>query len=63
MIKAHPTPLMVTSFWHIYYDEDNVLGWPLKPLSDEYRNRVKDHEMNAGSHWYEAPIRVSSLHF
>ncbi|MCK5433566.1 MAG: hypothetical protein KAJ03_12535, partial [Gammaproteobacteria bacterium] len=34
--------------WHNYYDEDDVLGWPLKPLSGEYRNRVKDHEMNAG---------------
>ena len=44
-----PIPKLNNDFqWHNYYDEDDVLGWPLKPLSDEYRNRVKDHEMNAG---------------
>ncbi|TQV87572.1 hypothetical protein [Aliikangiella coralliicola] len=34
--------------WHNYYDEDDVLGWPLKPLSYSYKNAVfKDHEINA----------------
>ena len=45
-----PIPSLNTDFqWHNYYDEDDVLGWPLKPLSNEYRNLVRDHEMNAGS--------------
>jgi hypothetical protein len=34
--------------WHNYYDEDDVLGWPLKPLSPKYAQLVKDHEINAG---------------
>lgn len=35
--------------WHNYYDEDDVLGWPLQPLSPEYRELVEDHEINAGN--------------
>ena len=34
--------------WHNYYDKDDVLGWPLADLSDEYRARVQDHVVNAG---------------
>ncbi|NNE38171.1 MAG: hypothetical protein HKN08_07685 [Gammaproteobacteria bacterium] len=34
--------------WHNYYDEDDVLGWPLRPLSARYRKLVNDHEINAG---------------
>lgn len=35
--------------WDNYYDPDDVLGWPLKPLSDEYADRVrKDIRMNSG---------------
>ena len=35
--------------WHNYYDRDDVLGWPLKPLSDAYAARVTgDHPINAG---------------
>lgn len=34
--------------WHNYYDEDDVLGWPLKPLSSSYRQAVhRDHAVNA----------------
>ena len=34
--------------WDNYYDEDDVLGWPLKPLSKAYSRVVKkDHEINA----------------
>lgn len=33
--------------WHNYYDEDDVLGWPLSELSQEYGKVVVDHPMNA----------------
>lgn len=35
--------------WYNFYDEDDVLGWPLKPLSDSYNQIVEDIEVNAGS--------------
>ena len=36
--------------WLNYFDLDDVLGWPLKPLSPEYGKAVnKDVEMNSGS--------------
>ena len=31
--------------WHNYYDKDDPLGWPLQPLSESYRLRVRDHEI------------------
>ena len=34
--------------WINYFDEDDVLGWPLQPLSKEYKKRVKDVAINAG---------------
>ena len=34
--------------WHNYYDKDDVLGWPLKLLSDGYSYLVTDHRINAG---------------
>lgn len=34
--------------WHNFYDEDDVLGWPLKPLSPSYEKLVEDIEVNAG---------------
>ena len=34
--------------WHNYFDKDDVLGWPLSPLSDSYNNLVEDFEINAG---------------
>ncbi len=34
--------------WDNYFDKDDVLGWPLSPLSDEYGELVDDHAINAG---------------
>lgn len=34
--------------WHNYYDKDDVLGWPLAELSDEYAALVQDIKINAG---------------
>lgn len=34
--------------WHNFYDEDDVLGWPLQPLSPSYRRLVNDIPVNAG---------------
>jgi hypothetical protein len=34
--------------WSNYFDRDDVLGWPLSPLSDSYEALVQDHEINAG---------------
>lgn len=39
--------------WHNYYDPDDVLGWPLVPLSDEYKIAVKDHKINAGGNLFD----------
>lgn len=34
--------------WNNYYDEDDVLGWPLKPLSTSYGQAVyRDYAINA----------------
>nr|VFK44597.1 MAG: hypothetical protein BECKTC1821E_GA0114239_103714 [Candidatus Kentron sp. TC] len=45
--------------WHNFYDEDDVLGWPLKPLgkffdqdkdgASYYDSITRDHEINANS--------------
>jgi hypothetical protein len=34
--------------WKNYYDRDDALGWPLKPLSDEYSQLVEDIEIDSG---------------
>lgn len=35
--------------WYNYYDEDDPLGWPLKPLSKSYTKSVyRDKHINAG---------------
>lgn len=34
--------------WLNIYDPDDVLGWPLQPLSDGYRELVEDRAINAG---------------
>lgn len=34
--------------WKNYYDRDDVLGWPLQPLSDEYDQLVEDIEIDSG---------------
>ena len=35
--------------WYNYYDKDDVLGWPLQPLSKEYCELVEDKPINSGS--------------
>lgn len=41
-----------TFVWHNYYDKDDVLGWPLADLSEQYANLVNDIEINAaGGIW------------
>lgn len=34
--------------WHNFFDEDDVLGWPLRPLSPSYEQLVEDIPVNAG---------------
>ena len=34
--------------WHNFFDEDDVFGWPLKPLSPSYNELVEDISINAG---------------
>ncbi len=41
---APPTPLFK---WINFYDPDDVLGWPLQPLSNGYRALVEDRAINA----------------
>ena len=43
---APPTPLFK---WINFYDPDDVLGWPLQPLSSGYRALVEDRAINASS--------------
>lgn len=42
------SPPVPTFKWHNFFDEDDVLGWPLKPLSPSYSNIVEDISINAG---------------
>ena len=48
-IKAVRTSSGGYSFlWKNYYDSDDVLGWPLQPLSSSYRKAVyRDYQVNA----------------
>lgn len=41
-------PLNKEFKWQNYYDEDDVLGWPLRPLSKSYCELVDDFEINVG---------------
>ncbi|UVW30361.1 hypothetical protein [Massilia sp. H6] len=42
---APPTSLFK---WINFYDPDDILGWPLQPLSSGYRALVEDRAINAG---------------
>ena len=42
---ARPTSIF---HWLNLYDPDDVLGWPLQPLSESYRLLVEDRAVNAG---------------
>ena len=35
--------------WLNFFDADDVLGWPLRPLSSAYAQMVTDVEVNASS--------------
>jgi hypothetical protein len=34
--------------WHNFYDPDDALGWPLRPLANGYNELVQDHAINSG---------------
>ena len=47
--KGLPSAVAAAARWFNFYDPDDVLGYPLKPLSDSYRNAVdKDIAVNVG---------------
>lgn len=47
ILPTDPSPQLK---WDNYYDKDDVLGWPLQGLSDDYADAVRDHPVNvAGS--------------
>ena len=47
--KEQILPIIPNSMfrWDNFYDQDDVLGWPMADLSDEYAKVVNDHEINA----------------
>jgi hypothetical protein len=36
--------------WDNYYDRDDVLGWPLSDINDEFKALVNDFEINTGQY-------------
>lgn len=49
--------------WINYYDKDDILGWPLKPLSNSYNAVVEDDiEINVGS-WLSSWNPVSHTNY
>ena len=46
--KIKPIKLNDSFVWENYYDEDDVLGWPLSGLSREYQEVVTDYKINCG---------------
>jgi hypothetical protein len=47
------------ALWSNFYDRDDVLGWPLQPLSDLYRTTVTDQQVNAG--FFKGPTPLSHV--
>ncbi len=43
--------------WLNLYDPDDVLGWPLQPLSEGYRQLVEDRVINAGRGVFDLIVR------
>lgn len=40
--------------WQNYYDPDDVLGWPLQPISKDYKYAVRvDKSINAGGNFFD----------
>lgn len=50
-------PPIETFKWFNFYDEDDVLGWPLKPLSASYDALVEDIPINANGNVFGAITR------
>jgi hypothetical protein len=48
--------------WRNYYDRDDVLGWPLQPLSDEYNHLVEDIEIDSGD-FFSSMTPFSHTHY
>ena len=46
--KVVPIKLQDGAKWHNYYDRDDVLGYPLRPINDEYADRCEDVEIDVG---------------
>ena len=46
---ALPPEVSAAARWLNYYDKDDVLGWPLRPVCDAYAKLVSDIEMNVGN--------------
>jgi hypothetical protein len=48
--------------WKNYYDRDDVLGWPLQPLSFEYSQMVEDIEIDSGN-FFSSMTPFSHTHY
>lgn len=49
---AVPDSVRRVAEWNNYYDRDDVLGWPIKNLSESYKTSVtRDREIDVGSWW------------
>lgn len=46
--KVVPITLKKGAKWHNYYDRDDVLGYPLRPINSCYEKVCKDIEINVG---------------
>ena len=51
-----PANLKAKARWHNFYDDDDVLGYPLAPLGDDYEKLAEqgwlvDHEIESGPIW------------
>ena len=46
--KVVPIHLEKGVEWHNYYDRDDVLGYPLQPINQEYEQVCMDSEINVG---------------
>ena len=52
-----PDAVRAVARWDNYYDPDDVLGWPLQPLSEGYRLLVEDRAINAGRGVFDLIVR------
>lgn len=46
--KVVPIHLEKNVKWHNYYDRDDILGYPLRPINKEYKEICIDMEINVG---------------